>query len=100
MDQMAEQARSVDADLVDDMITEIDLSAQPITAKGDSGNTYSGDAVIIATGAQARWLGLPSEDKFKASASRHAPRVTDSSSAVWRSLSSAVATQPWKRRST
>ena len=65
MEQMADQARSVDADLVDDMITEIDFSARPFRAKGDSGNTYSGDSVIISTGAQARWLGLPSEDTFK-----------------------------------
>ena len=65
MEQMAEQARSVDADLIDDMVTDIDLSARPFTATGDSGSTYSGDSVIIATGAQARWLGLPSEDKFK-----------------------------------
>lgn len=65
MEQMAEQAKAVEADLVDDMITEIDLSARPLSAKGDSGNTYSGDSVIIATGAQARWLGLPSEDTYK-----------------------------------
>lgn len=65
MEQMAEQARSVDAELIDDMITEIDLSSRPFSAKGDSGNAYSGDSVIIATGAQARWLGLPSEERFK-----------------------------------
>ena len=65
MEQMAEQARSVDAELIDDMVTEIDLSSRPFSAKGDSGNAYSGDAVIIATGAQARWLGLPSEERFK-----------------------------------
>ena len=65
MEQMADQARSVDADLIDDMITEIDFSTRPFRAKGDSGNTYSGDTVIISTGAQARWLGLPSEDTFK-----------------------------------
>ncbi len=65
MEQMAEQARSVDAELIDDMITEIDLSSRPFIAKGDSGNAYSGDSVIVATGAQARWLGLPSEERFK-----------------------------------
>ena len=65
MEQMAEQARSVDAELIDDMITEIDLLSRPFSAKGDSGNAYSGDSVIIATGAQARWLGLPSEERFK-----------------------------------
>ena len=65
MEQMAEQARSVDAELIDDMIVEIDLSSRPFSARGDSGNAYGGDSVIIATGAQARWLGLPSEDRFK-----------------------------------
>ncbi len=65
MEQMAEQARGVDAELIDDMIVEIDLSSRPFAARGDSGNTYGGDSVIIATGAQARWLGLPSEDRFK-----------------------------------
>ena len=65
MEQMAEQARSVDAELIDDMIVEIDLSSRPFAARGDSGNAYGGDSVIIATGAQARWLGLPSEDRFK-----------------------------------
>ena len=65
MEQMAEQARSVAAALIDDMVTEIDLSSRPFIAKGDSGATYSGDSVIIATGAQARWLGLPSEDTYK-----------------------------------
>ena len=65
MEQMAEQARSVDAELIDDMIVEIDLSSRPFAARGDSGNAYGGDSVIIATGAQARWLGLPSEGRFK-----------------------------------
>ena len=65
MEQMAEQARSVAAALIDDMVTELDLSSRPFIAKGDSGATYSGDSVIIATGAQARWLGLPSEDTYK-----------------------------------
>jgi thioredoxin reductase (NADPH) len=47
------------------IITELDLSARPFTATGDSGTTYLADAVILATGARAKWLGLPSEDKFK-----------------------------------
>ncbi len=65
MEQMAEQARTVEAELIDDTITEIDVSSRPFAAQGDSGNTYSGDSLIVATGAQARWLGLPSEEKFK-----------------------------------
>src|SRR5262249_19230125 len=48
-----------------DMITEIDLGRRPFVGKGDSGDEYSGDTVIIATGAQARWLGLPSEEVFR-----------------------------------
>ena len=65
MERMAEQARGVDAELIDDMIVDIDLSSRPFAARGDSGAAYGGDSVIIATGAQARWLGLPSEDRFK-----------------------------------
>jgi thioredoxin reductase (NADPH) len=65
MEQMEAQARHVGADLVDDMIVEVDLSKQPFRAVGDSGDIYLGDCVIIATGAQARWLGLPSEQHFQ-----------------------------------
>src|SRR5690606_23973902 len=46
-------------------ISEVDLSRRPFTAKGDSGTVYTGDTLIICTGAQARWLGLPSEQKFQ-----------------------------------
>ncbi len=48
-----------------DIITDLDLSKRPFTARGDSGTTYTADAVILATGARAKWLGLPSEEKFK-----------------------------------
>ena len=47
-----------------DTITSVDLSKRPFRAQGDSGDTYIADALIIATGAQARWLGLPSEEAF------------------------------------
>jgi thioredoxin reductase (NADPH) len=47
------------------MIVDIDLSRRPFVAKGDSGDVYIGETVIIATGAQARWLGLPSEEVFR-----------------------------------
>ena len=50
--------------LYDDMIVEVDFENRPFTLKGDSGTTYTADAVIISTGAQAKWLGLPSEEKF------------------------------------
>jgi thioredoxin reductase (NADPH) len=65
MEQMETQARHVGADLVDDVIVEVDFSRRPFRAVGDSGDTYLGDTVIVATGAQARWLGLPSEQHFQ-----------------------------------
>ncbi|WP_374272159.1 thioredoxin-disulfide reductase [Paenirhodobacter enshiensis] len=65
MAQMEEHARAMGTEIVMDIITSLDLSKRPFTATGDSGTTYSADAVILATGAQARWLGLPSEEKFK-----------------------------------
>lgn len=65
MEQMKEQAENVGTEMVNDIIKKIDLSQRPFTATGESGNTYTADAVIIATGATARWLGLESEDKFK-----------------------------------
>ncbi|WP_116134902.1 thioredoxin-disulfide reductase [Tropicimonas sp. IMCC34043] len=65
MARMEAHARSVGTEIVSDLITSIDLSKRPFTAKGDSGTTYTADALILATGAQARWLGLPSEEKFK-----------------------------------
>ncbi|MFQ5346964.1 MAG: thioredoxin-disulfide reductase [Rhodothalassiaceae bacterium] len=65
MEQMRLQAEHVGAEIVNDVITAVDLGGQPFEAVGDSGRTYRGDTLIIATGAQARWLGLPSEEKFK-----------------------------------
>jgi thioredoxin reductase (NADPH) len=65
MDQMRQQAEHVGAKLVSDYIVEAKLTAQPFVLIGDSGTTYSCDALIIATGAKAKWLGLASEDKFK-----------------------------------
>ena len=64
MQQMAEQAANVGSDLVNDVITRVDFSARPFTCVADSGDVYAADAVIIATGAQARWLGLESEQRF------------------------------------
>lgn len=65
MVRMEEHAREMGADIRFDTITELKLGSRPFTAVGDSGTTYTADAVILATGAQARWLGLPSEEKFK-----------------------------------
>ncbi|MBM3547946.1 MAG: thioredoxin-disulfide reductase [Alphaproteobacteria bacterium] len=65
MEQMGKQAEHVGAKLIFDTITSIDLSKRPYRAIGDSGDIYTGDTVIIATGAQARWLGIPSEEKYR-----------------------------------
>ncbi len=65
MEQMEAQARNVGAELIDDLITKVDLSRRPFTATGDRGDVYSADALIICTGAQARWLGMESEQKFQ-----------------------------------
>ena len=65
MVKMAAQAEHVGAELISDVITSVDLSRRPFVAKGDSGTTYFGDTLVIATGAQARWLGLPSETRYR-----------------------------------
>lgn len=65
MVRMEAHARNVGTEIISDHINSIDLSKRPFTAVGDSGTIYSADAVILATGAQAKWLGLPSEEKFK-----------------------------------
>ncbi len=64
MEQMQAQAEHVGTRFMDDIITSIDLSKRPFQAIGDSGDTYSGDTVVICTGATARWLGIESEKKF------------------------------------
>ncbi|MAL11124.1 MAG: thioredoxin-disulfide reductase [Maricaulis sp.] len=65
MEQMREQAEHVGAEMVNDIITDVDVSQRPFTLTGDSGTTYTADALIIATGASAKWLGLPSEEKYR-----------------------------------
>ncbi len=65
MVRMEAHAKAMGAEIVSDHIAALDLSRRPFTAKGDGGTTYTADAVILATGAQAKWLGLPSEEKFK-----------------------------------
>ena len=65
MEQMQKQAEHVGTEMIYDIITDVDFTQRPFQATGDSGNTYSGDSVIITTGAQARWLGLESEQKFQ-----------------------------------
>ena len=65
MEQMQQQAEHVGTEFINDIITDVDLSKRPFSLKGDSGETYEADALVIATGAQAKWLGLPSEEKFQ-----------------------------------
>jgi len=65
MEQMLAQAQHVGTEIINDLIVDVDFSQRPFHCKGDSGDTYGGDTVVIATGAQARWLGLPSEQKFQ-----------------------------------
>jgi thioredoxin reductase (NADPH) len=61
MDQMQAQAVHVGAEITQDVITAVDLAARPFRCVGDSGAVYLADSLVIATGAQARWLGIPGE---------------------------------------
>jgi len=65
MEQMAAQAEHVGTKMISDIIVSVDFSTRPFKAIGDSGTRYVSDSVIITTGAQAQWLGLPSEDKYQ-----------------------------------
>ena len=64
MEQMAAQAANCGAELVFDSIVEVDLARRPFACRADSGDSFLADSLILATGAQARWLGLPSEKAF------------------------------------
>ena len=63
--RMEAHAKVMGTEINGDIINELNLDQRPFMAKGDSGTVYSADAVILATGARAKWLGLPSEEKFK-----------------------------------
>ena len=65
MEQMAAQAAHVGSTIVNDMAMSVDFLARPFRVTGDSGTVYLADTVVIATGAQARWLGLPSEKRLQ-----------------------------------
>ena len=65
MDQMKDQAKAVGTDMIQDHIKKVDLSKKPFRAIGDSGQEYTGDSIIISTGAQARWLNLKSEQEYR-----------------------------------
>jgi len=65
MEQMKLQAEHVGAKIVNDYVSEVDLSERPFKAICDSGDIYSGETLVISTGAKAQWLGLPSEETYK-----------------------------------
>jgi thioredoxin reductase (NADPH) len=65
MEQMSAQAARVGTQLIFDTISEVDFSKRPFVCRADSGDVFMADTVVIATGAQARWLGIPSEKKFQ-----------------------------------
>ena len=65
MEQMQAQAEHVGTEVIMDHISKVDLKKRPIRLEGDSGDAYTCDTLIICTGAQARWLGIPSEETFK-----------------------------------
>lgn len=65
MEQMLKQAEHVGTEVISDIITKVDLKTRPFRAWGDSGTEYTADALIVATGAQAKWLGIPSEQTYQ-----------------------------------
>ncbi len=65
MVKMQEHALKMGAQMAEDHIASVDFESRPFRAVGESGTVYTGDAIVISTGAQARWLGLPSEEKFQ-----------------------------------
>ena len=65
MEQMLKQATHVGAEIVNDLVTEVNLSGRPFVARTDSGQVWTADTLIIATGAKAKWLGIESEQHFQ-----------------------------------
>lgn len=65
MEQMRKQAENVGTEIVEDMVSSVDFSSRPFQISTEGGANFSADSVIISTGAQAKWLGLESEEKFK-----------------------------------
>lgn len=65
MEQMKAQAENVGTKIISDMIKEVDFTSRPFICKGESGNEYISETVIICTGAKARWLGIENEEKFR-----------------------------------
>ena len=97
MERMHEHATKFETEIIFDHINSVDLQNRPFRLTGDSGE-YTCDALIIATGASARYLGLPSEEAFKGRGVLPAPPAMVSSIVTRKSPSSAVAIRLLKRR--
>ena len=97
MERMHEHALKFNTEIIFDHIHTVDLQNRPFRLIGDSGE-YTADALIIATGASARYLGLPSEEAFRGKGVSACATCDGFSIASRRSLSSAAATPLWKRR--
>ena len=82
MEQMAAQAEHVGTRIVNDLITRVDFSRRPFLCVADSGDEFLADALIITTGAQARWLGIELEERLQGAASRPVPPATGFSTAA------------------
>ncbi|MAW01845.1 MAG: thioredoxin-disulfide reductase [Candidatus Pelagibacter sp.] len=65
MDEMKKQAEAVGTVFINDIITKVDTSKKPFVSQSENGNVFKSDSIIIATGAQARWLKIPNEEKFR-----------------------------------
>jgi thioredoxin reductase (NADPH) len=65
MEEMLKQAVHVGTEIINDIVTEVDLNVRPFRVRTDSGQFYTADVLIVATGAQAKWLGIPTEETYK-----------------------------------
>lgn len=65
MEQMSAQAANMGTEIINDYVSHVDFSKHPFTLSTDSGKTFTADSIILATGAQAKWMGLASESKFQ-----------------------------------
>lgn len=99
MQRMRDQAQNVGVQMIDDTITEIDFEHRPFVCSSENANSFVGDSLIIATGASARWLGLPSEEKFRGFGVSACATATAFFTATATSPLSAAAIPHWKRRS-
>lgn len=100
MEDMRQQALKLGVEIVEDRITEVDFKRRPFECNSENHNLFVGDTVIIATGASARWLGLPSEEKFRGFGVSGCATCDGFSTADVTLPLSAAETRPLKRLST